>query len=288
MAASASLTSWSLSRSSSPWAAAIPMLKETPLPTRRGQRPKPSMRRAATAGGYVLLPNHPPDQLGHRHQDLVAPAMALGIVHRLEAVQVEVEEGDRASRPQGAGDFPFQLLVEAALVQEGGEAVAARQPFQFLGALGHHHFQAFRILLQLFLAPGQFFHQAVDVGVENQLEVEKHELFQGLDPSLPVAALPAAGKKLFPEQVQEVAEGGNVEPGRHADALVDHADAQAGKHVLHTVFAIEEGEDVTAQVLFQPVQGLEVADQAGDLLRLHLLGVKSLGQRIHPRRDQRF
>ena len=54
---------------------------------------------AAEAGDGVAGPDHRGDALGHLGEDEVAGAVAVAVVDRLEAVEVDVEHGHQRSRP---------------------------------------------------------------------------------------------------------------------------------------------------------------------------------------------
>ena len=73
------------------------------------------------------------ERLGDGAEDIVAGTVAERVVDELEPVDVEHEE---RGTPVGLARKPLelvrQLFVEAAAVEEAGERVVARQPFQLL------------------------------------------------------------------------------------------------------------------------------------------------------------
>ena len=62
---------------------------------------------AADAADGVGAAGHRREELGHLHQQLVAAGVAVGVVHRLEAVEVAVDRGERA-----AGEAGLDLLEQ--------------------------------------------------------------------------------------------------------------------------------------------------------------------------------
>ena len=82
---------------------------------------------APQAGGNVsrpaVLADHAPDGLEHA----VAGLVPGGVVHRLEPVEVDHEEPERAAIAPAAVDLPLERLVQVARVPEPRQPVAARR-----------------------------------------------------------------------------------------------------------------------------------------------------------------
>ena len=76
----------------------------------------------AEPGGEVVGPDAGADPIGDRGEHPVAAGVAQEVVHHLEPVQVEEEDGRRASR----GQTDFQLSKEGPPVGQPGEVVVER------------------------------------------------------------------------------------------------------------------------------------------------------------------
>ena len=81
---------------------------------------------AAQPGDDVVLAHGAAQALGHRAEDLVPLGVAVSVVDRLEVVEVEGDDRERALELSGAGDLLAQALVAGAMVQRPGEPVRAR------------------------------------------------------------------------------------------------------------------------------------------------------------------
>ena len=81
---------------------------------------------AADARHHVGGPERVAELLGHRTQRLVAEPVAVGVVHLLEAVEVEQHERHLALRALRALDLHLERAVEEAAVAHAGERVRGR------------------------------------------------------------------------------------------------------------------------------------------------------------------
>ena len=63
------------------------------------------------------------DQLRHRRQHLVAGGMAIGVVDRLEVVEVEGDATEGAAVPAGEGDELARFVLEGAAARDPGQRV---------------------------------------------------------------------------------------------------------------------------------------------------------------------
>ena len=70
-------------------------------------------------GGQVVGAQGRLDALGHRDQHLVAGAVAVAVVDRLEAVEVEVEHGDEAPGPVQLAGQALEELGPVGQVRSG-------------------------------------------------------------------------------------------------------------------------------------------------------------------------
>ena len=74
---------------------------------------------ASLAGDDVGLPGGGVEALGHLADQAVAGAVAEGVVHELEVVDVEREHGHTAVAPARPGERAAEQLVEHRLVRAG-------------------------------------------------------------------------------------------------------------------------------------------------------------------------
>ncbi|MNN11455.1 hypothetical protein D3C81_1244130 [compost metagenome] len=87
---------------------------------------------AAHAGDGVIGPHHRAQPPGDFHQQAVAHVMAVGIVHALEAVEIDKQHG-KARMLAGAGlDGLREAVVQQRAVRQMGELVVQGQEFEFL------------------------------------------------------------------------------------------------------------------------------------------------------------
>ena len=66
------------------------------------------------------------EELAERPQDLVSGEMTERVVHGLEVVDVEDDDGEASPAP-GRSDFVFQMELEASAVRETGKGVGEGQ-----------------------------------------------------------------------------------------------------------------------------------------------------------------
>ena len=118
---------------------------------------------AAEAGDQLVAADHRAQPVGDLDQQLVAGRMAVNVVDRLEAVEVDAEDGERLAGVGGAGDGAGEMVVEHRPVGQAGQRVVIgevgdpRRRFLALGdvADGEH--------LPLRAAPVQRAQQHLDV-----------------------------------------------------------------------------------------------------------------------------
>jgi len=80
--------------------------------------------------GVDAGPDRRPDSRRQLAQDLVAGAVAEAVVDSLELVDVEMDDAQRLARAARARAFGGERGLEAAPVEEAGEAVRSRQRFE--------------------------------------------------------------------------------------------------------------------------------------------------------------
>src|SRR5204863_3827248 len=78
---------------------------------------------AAEAGNQVVAAHGAAQRVGGGAQRLVSARVTALLVHQLEAVEVEGDDGEGGLRLLGRLEVRAQALVEAAVVGEAGEAV---------------------------------------------------------------------------------------------------------------------------------------------------------------------
>src|SRR5258708_3294041 len=78
------------------------------------------------AGDRVRFPYLATDPGGNGFQELVAGVVSQGVVHRLELVQVEIQQRELAGVAFGEADRLLQPVVEQQAVRQAGEAVVMR------------------------------------------------------------------------------------------------------------------------------------------------------------------
>ena len=92
---------------------------------------------AAEARDRVATAHGGRQALGDGAQELVTRAMAEAVVDLLEAVEVEIEQSDPASRPRRHGKRLDQAVLEQAAIGQAGEHIVMGQMFDpgpgFLG-----------------------------------------------------------------------------------------------------------------------------------------------------------
>ena len=71
---------------------------------------------------------------GDVDENLVSGLVAKRVVHRLETVEVQVQDRDRGSLPAGSSERMFQLLHEQRAVRQPGERVMEREILQLVPA----------------------------------------------------------------------------------------------------------------------------------------------------------
>ena len=81
---------------------------------------------AADAGEQVLAAQQGVQARAERRQHAVAGGVAGEVVDRLEVVDVDQRERQRALVPGGAGDLGVEALLEGAVVGEAGQRVGER------------------------------------------------------------------------------------------------------------------------------------------------------------------
>ncbi len=91
---------------------------------------------AAEAGRRVARPEHLHDPLRDHLQQLVAAGMAEAVVHGLEVVEVEEQDGDRCAGAGAPGQGVLDPVREQAAVGQPGQAVMERLVAQFLHEAG--------------------------------------------------------------------------------------------------------------------------------------------------------
>src|SRR5580765_5696040 len=80
--------------------------------------------------GVDAGPDRRPDARRQLAQDLIAGAVAETVVDALELVDVEIDDAERLARAARARALGRERGLEAAPVEEAGEAVRARQRFE--------------------------------------------------------------------------------------------------------------------------------------------------------------
>ena len=85
---------------------------------------------APDAGHEVGAARPRPQALRHRLQDGVPRRVAQAVVHRLEAVEVDEDEGAARALPPRAGEGALEGVEEEGAVGEAGEAVVAGEPLE--------------------------------------------------------------------------------------------------------------------------------------------------------------
>ena len=92
-----------------------------PEPRQEGRVPQALAEQAVAGAGGLAQP------LGHGHQQQVARAVAQGVVDLAEAVEVEVQQRERAVAVTGAHQSRLELLDEDTPVGQAGERVVVGQ-----------------------------------------------------------------------------------------------------------------------------------------------------------------
>src|SRR5581483_7521673 len=83
------------------------------------------------AGAQPLL-----NRSGDGLQGSIATLVSVGVVDRLEVVQVEQQERERFAVAVGSGDLPLELAAKVPSVGKASEIVGLREEFQFGTASG--------------------------------------------------------------------------------------------------------------------------------------------------------
>src|SRR5581483_4958396 len=78
------------------------------------------------AGAQPLL-----NRSGDGLQGSIATLVSVGVVDRLEVVQVEQQERERFAVAVGSGDLPLELAAKVPSVGKASEIVGLREEFQF-------------------------------------------------------------------------------------------------------------------------------------------------------------
>ena len=92
---------------------------------------------SAEASHRVFAAHAAPNPVGQLHQHAIAQAVAKGVVDRLEAVQIEVEDCEAAPLSRGVRDGQAQAIVEEALVRQPCQLVVVREAAEVLLLLLH-------------------------------------------------------------------------------------------------------------------------------------------------------
>ena len=85
---------------------------------------------AAVAGDQIGRARRPLEPARDLAQELVARLMAVGVVDLLEVVEVDVQHGNLAPMPLGAGEREVEVLAEHEPVRQPGQVVV-------IGQVGH-------------------------------------------------------------------------------------------------------------------------------------------------------
>ena len=88
----------------------------------------------AQPGSRVVGTRQARQALRHAHQHLVAAAMALAVVHGLEAIQVDEGHRPRPALAPGAQELLLQHRLQLAAVEHAGQGVAVVSPDPFVRA----------------------------------------------------------------------------------------------------------------------------------------------------------
>jgi hypothetical protein len=98
---------------------------------------------AAEPGHDVAVADRATQAIGHLFQQAVAGAVAIGIVDRLEAVEIEIMHGDQPVRGDDLG-VGLEMFAQRQAVGQGGQVVAAgqRERDQAVPDLGLDHVMA--------------------------------------------------------------------------------------------------------------------------------------------------
>ena len=76
---------------------------------------------------HVLGPDVQGEDAGHGLEELIPRRVSVGVVDRLEVVDVDHRERDRSSGPEPALERPREVVVQTSTVREPGQVVDVRQ-----------------------------------------------------------------------------------------------------------------------------------------------------------------